>query len=152
MRIFGHVCLILATLILASACIAGPEGPAGPQGPQGPAGPGGPTGPRGPQGPVGPQGPHGQVGPQGLAGSQGLVGTQELVGPAYSGELYDDCRDAFNSFSEATLRQMLASGWDKAELGELAALTDNDVRGMTKLVCLYLAASADLPWGDLLQD
>ena len=66
--------------------------------------------------------------------------------------MYDDCRDAFNSFSIATLRQMLASEWDVAELGELGGLTDDDVRGMLKMACLVLASGADLSWGDLLGD
>ena len=94
----------------------------------------------------------GPAGPQGLAGPQGPAGPQGLAGPTYSGEMYDDCRDAFNSFSEAALRQMLASEWDRAELGELAALTDNDLRGMLKFACLVMASGADLPWGDLLAD
>ena len=83
---------------------------------------------------------------------EGPAGPQGLAGPTYSGEMYDDCRDAFNSFSEAALRQMLASEWDRAELGELAALTDNDLRGMLKFACLVMASGADLPWGDLLAD
>ena len=66
--------------------------------------------------------------------------------------MYDDCRDAFNSFSEAALRQMLAAEWDVAELGELGGLTDDDVRGLLKMACLVLASGADLPWGDLLPD
>ena len=76
----------------------------------------------------------------------GPAGSQGPAGSAYSPEAYDDCRDAFNSFSPAALRQMLAASGDEAELGEL---TEDDVRAMLELGCLAIAMGADTLWGDL---
>ena len=66
--------------------------------------------------------------------------------PAYSPELYDDCRDAFGSISPAGLRRAWAASGDAAQLGEL---TDDDMRGIAKVGCLLFATGADAPWGDL---
>ena len=63
--------------------------------------------------------------------------------------MYDDCRDAFGSITPAGLRRLLAMSGDAAELGEL---TDDDVRGMLKLACLFIATGADIPWDDLVPD
>ena len=138
--------VLLALLLLATACTspaAGPPGPAGPEGPRGSAGSEGPRGPAGPAGPEGRRGDSGSEGPRGPAGSEGPRG----VGSAdsYSPELYADCRDAFGSISPAGLRRLLA-GTD-TELGEL---TDDDVRGLLKMVCLMLATGADSALYDFL--
>lgn len=114
---------------------------------------------RGPVGPQGPPGPQGIIGPQGPSGPPGLAGTQGTAGPGwaptgapesvYSPELYDDCRNAFGSFSAAGLRRMLAMSGGAAELGEL---TDGDIGGFIMLACLFLAAGGDVsPWGDVFE-
>ena len=114
----------LALVMLAAACtVPGPPGPAGPQGPAGASGPAEPQGPAEPD------------------------GGQQAGLPAYSPELYDDCRDAFGSISPAGLRRLWAASGDASALGEM---TDDDVRGLLKLGCLVIATGAgDIPWGGL---
>ncbi len=90
--------------------------------------------------------------PQGPAGPQGPVGSPGLAGVAYSPELYDDCRDAFGSFSVASLRRMMATSGDVAELGELGVLTDDDVRSLLKMACLVMASGADTFLGSLVEE
>ncbi len=144
-----RVVLVIVGMMLAVAC-SGPEGPVGPVGIgfEGPPGETGPVGPQGPAGLIGSQGPAGLIGPQGPAG---LIGPQGPPGPAvgqearpYSGELYDDCREAFGSISPAGLRRLMAKSGDVTDLGEL---TDDDVRGLLRVACLMIAIGAeDAPW------
>ena len=74
------------------------------------------------------------------------------TGSAYSAELYDDCRDAFDSISVAALRQLWASSLNVADLSELGGLADDDVRGMLKIACLVWTTGDEAPWGDLTQN
>ena len=53
----------------------------------------------------------------------------------YSGEMYDDCREAFNMMSTSTLRRTLAK--DGIDLSEM---DDNDVRALIGVVCLSIAS------------
>ena len=136
--------VLLALLLLATACTspaAGPPGPAGPErghvaqpGQRGRAGQPGQQGRRGASGSEGPRGPAGSEGPRGVGSAD-----------SYSPELYADCRDAFGSISPAGLRRLLAGS--DTELGEL---TDDDVRGLLKMVCLMLATGADSALYDFL--
>ena len=68
-------------LILATACIEGPQGPTGPQGPQGIQGPQGLQGIQGETGNAGEQGPQGKPG-IGVQGAKGDSGPRGLTGPA----------------------------------------------------------------------
>ena len=116
--LLGQFAIALLVAMVVTACTD--SGPAGPQGEQGPPGP---VGSRGEQGPQGMQGPQGPVGPRGEQGSPGVraqeVGVQEATRSPYSPELYDDCLDAFGSFSAGGLRSVFASSGAMAELGEL---------------------------------
>ena len=127
---------IWAGMALLSLVLIGGCGEAGLQGPMGPPGPIGPLGPVGPQGPAGPQGP--SEAPSHSWGSGHIA--------SYSPELYDDCREAYGSFGPSGLRLM----WEQAgESSELAGLSDEDVRGLFRLMCLTLATSGGTVWNDL---
>ena len=109
------------------------------------AGPSGEPGAAGPQGPAGEPGP---AGPQGAPGPPGVVASGNGNGVSlYSGELYDDCRDAFGSISPSALRALWVGSGDAEEL---AAMSDDDVRGFVRLACLFFAMGQDdIPWDDL---
>ena len=131
--IVALLALMLVLLTLVAACtdsVAGPPGLAGPPGPTGATGPAGPAGPAGPGGPAGPP------------GSDASLNDYQVQ---YSPELYDDCRDAFGSISAAGFRQIMAESGDAGELGRL---TDDDLRGILKFFCLFVAMGEDLPWDD----
>ena len=145
------IVLIVVTLALV-ACndpvgtqgLVGSQGSQGPVGSQGPQGPAGPQGLAGPQGSIGPQGPLGAQGPVGL---QGPLGPQGSSGPGYNPELYDDCRDALNYLSSATLRRIMVDSGQN-----LQELTDDDLNGLVRLGCLSLAMGEGSLWGDLVAD
>ena len=132
----GVVLNILAALLgllvgvgVVIALVDTDAGPPGLPGLPGTAGPPGEPGPAGPQGAPGPPGPAGPQGEPGQSGGQSAT--------PYSGEMYDDCRDAFGSISAAGLRLL----WkDELTGAELASLTDGDLRGLVKLGCLSIAA------------
>ncbi len=143
---------LLATLLIALAALAfgvvalttvlvDPQPPAGQTGPQGPAGLPGSVGPRGLTGPPGPTGPEGE---RGIPGPQGPSGTVNNVpNSQYSSELYDDCRDAFGGLSPTALRSLLASE------EELSRLSDDDLRAVAKMGCLFIAVTGgDTDWLD----
>ena len=102
---------------------SGPPGPAGERGPQGIAGEQGPRGNRGPSGATGEQGPRGPAGPPGVGGD---------AGREYSGDMYDDCREAYGNLNPRVWREL----FDDPNLNKLS---DDDLRGMVRLACLFLA-------------
>ena len=77
MKKFGIAALLLAALLLVSAC-AGPAGTAGPQGPAGPAGPQGTAGPAGAPAPTTIKTKHGDLTLEQLAEIQPGLGTVML--------------------------------------------------------------------------
>ena len=128
--IVALLALMLVLLTLVAACTDSVAGPPGLAGPPGPTGATGPAGPAGPGGPVGPP------------GSDASLNDHQVQ---YSPDLYDDCRDAFGSISAAGFRQIMAESGDAGELGRL---TDDDLRGILKFFCLFVAMGGDLPWDD----
>ena len=86
-------------------------------------------------GPPGRQGERGIPGPTGAQGAAGDAST-----PAYNGDMYDDCRDAFGSLSVPILRAFYTANDDTE--GLVLNMSDSDVRGMGKLGCLMLAAGS----------
>lgn len=95
MRKFSLVAVLLAGLLVVSACqgAPGPQGLAGPQGPQGPAGVAGPQGPAGPQGAAGPAGPAGKAPEEPKASAASI---------ARGGTMYDKWWTAAEGASEPT--------------------------------------------------
>ena len=91
-----------------------------------------------------------------LGGGCGEAGQQELAGTpgstwdggpvtSFSPELYDACREVYGSFSPGGLRFM----WEQSgELSELSGLSDEDVRGLFRLMCLALATVGGTAWND----
>ena len=141
----------MALVLQAVACglsssegAVGEQGPRGPIGEQGSKGPIGEQGSKGPIGEQGPRGPIGEQGPRGPIGEQGSRGSQGSAVP-YSPEMYDDCQDAFRSFSATALRRLWAEDFGP-ELGEM---TDDDLRSLIKLGCFGLASGQDAIWTDL---
>ena len=122
-RLLQWTGVLALILVLGSISCEGPVGPQGPEGPQGPAGL---------QGPAGPQGSVGPAGPPGAA-------AQESSEPirVYSGEQYDDCRDAFAIFTPAVLRLILTNSEDAALL---AAMSDDDLRAVIRFYCFMIAS------------
>ena len=111
------------------------------------------TGPQGAQGLPGAQGATGPAGPPGTSGQAGAPGAQgqssESAPTTYSAELYDDCNEAFNSFSSAGLRSFLVASGD---VDDLAGLTDSDLVAVFRLGCLFLAMGGDVPWAEIIAD
>ena len=126
-----RVCLLIGISMLFLACT-------------------GPPGAQGAPGPAGPPGAQGAPGTSGQAGAPGAQGQSSESAPTtYSAELYDDCNEAFNSFSSAGLRSFLvASG----EGGDLVGLTDSDLKAVFRLGCLMLAMGGDVPWAEIIAD
>ena len=58
--------------------------------------------------------------------------------------MYDDCRDAFGSLSPSALRQALTA---EGDIPELRGMTDDDVRGLLKLGCFFIAAGEGFLFG-----
>ena len=58
-----------------------------------------------------------------------------------------DCREVFGNMSPAVLRRFWAAEWDE-RLGRFGELTDDDIRGISRLTCLGMAMGG-VPWSDL---
>ena len=111
---------------------------------QGPQGAPGQPGIQGAPGPAGPPGTSGQAGTQGTPGQ-----SSESAPTTYSAELYDDCNQAFGSFSSAGLRSFLVASGDS---GDLLGLTDSDLQAVFRLGCLVLAMGGEVPWAEIIAD
>lgn len=114
--VIGIVALLVGILLANS--VGGPEVIEGPIGPQGPAGA---------QGPMGPQGP---------AGAQ-TDGDQTAW--KYDSELYDDCRDAMGNLSGAQWRTLLRAFDASSRDYDLASLSDDELRSIMRIACLWIA-------------
>ena len=101
-------------------------------------------GPQGPTGPVGPAGPAGQQGPSGAPGAPVAAAA---TASAYSGEMYDDCRDSTAYLRPAAMRVMLETQGDVPGLKDM---NNDDIRALFIIGCFLIASGADHPWGGLL--